>query len=181
MAVRTKVKSKKKSEIQTIVDKIVRLFLDNPDHRFPAEEIAKKIFGSTSYKTCRIISSGYIPETRIELEEHHNATLDNKRKLGWKLCSGGLDTWKSAGKSEKLMSSHKNSYRRKVDTYDLNKFSELQKIFIQEEIEALPDIERRITTLKRIRNGIERIAIEEKQKKIEEKGTEQTIREETVK
>ena len=164
MAVATKVKkAEKKSRTETVIDKMVKLFLDNPDHRFPAKEIAGKIFGTRDYKTCRVVACGYIPEVRMELEEHHNVTLDNIRKLGWKVTSGGWDTFMASGQAEKIMVSYKNSYKRKMNTYDLDKFSEPQRTLIIEEIEAIPDIERMIARLTRIRAGIEKITNEQKQ------------------
>ena len=164
MAVGTKVrKARKKNKTETIIDRMVKLFFDNPDHRFPAKEIAEKIFGVSDYKTCRVVACGYIPEVRLELEEHHNVTLDNVRKLGWKLTTGGWDTFIASGQSEKMMTSYKNSYKRKMDTYDLDKFSEPQKTLLKEEMEAIPDIERAMARLYRLRNTIEKIAIEQKQ------------------
>lgn len=177
MAVGTKVKKvRKKSKVQGIIDRIIKLFLDNPDHRFPAEEIAEKILGASDYKSCRVIACGYIPEVRRELEEHHNATLDNLRKLGWKLTSGGFDTFIASGQAEKMMVSYKNSYKRKMNTYDLDKFPEPQRTLIVEEMEAIPDIERMIARLYRIRAGVEKIAIEERQKKIHQKEIKETAK-----
>lgn len=106
-----------KKEVKNKLDQMIKLFKDNSDSFISKEEIGRKIFSSDDIQTCRIIACGYLPEARRELEIHHNASLLNKRGVGWKITSGGLDTFKATQQVEKLMIAYKNSYQRKAKTF----------------------------------------------------------------
>lgn len=124
-------KKSKKTEVVTKLDRIKDLFLRNPDKVWSKEELAAKVFSTDDLKTSRVIASGYIPIVRVELEENHNKTLRNFRGKGWKLAENGYDNYYASLSSEKMMFGHAKSYKRKINTIDINKLSETIKDLVK--------------------------------------------------
>lgn len=140
--------------IEKIVNQGVKLFRENSDHRFSRQELAKKLLGSDGFRKCHLVSSSYIPLIRQHLEDKYNQTLHNLRNYGWKLCQGGEDTFDSAGNAHRRVSGHKDSYARKIKTYDLDKFPTGIKGMIKQERRLYELLQRVVTQQGELRESI---------------------------
>lgn len=164
-----KKRRKTKEEIQNKIDQMIDYFLNNEERVISKEELGEKFFGSDDPKTCRIVSSGYLPEVRRELEGKYGRTLLNIRGRGWQVTSGGLDTFKATQQAEKLMIAHKDSYKRKAATFIEDKLPKSIRRLIKARNDVLDNIDTVIQTGIDVTKSIEEAIAENHEEKLNKK------------